>query len=148
MGFKENPLPQVISIYPKLNELTKAQFEILISDLKNFPEIEIVKVDMDWVARSYNLLNLWKYLSFVLTLLLNLGALIIICCVSYVAPHQCVRHSLIGSVLAILLINFILMKLRNLGFVLQGLEISCNIILVLSTISLGVISSKFSLRKH
>lgn len=135
-GFKENPLPYVIVIYPKLNELTKDQIDALIAALKTLPEVETTKTNMDWIAQSYHLLSFGKSLALILAWLLSIGALILVCSVSYITPqvitnknditkrvlqYQCFWHSLLGGLLAIALINFILMQLHNLGFVFQGL---------------------------
>jgi len=163
LGVKENPLPYVIVVYPKVSELTEDQILALVDGLKNLPEVETTKIDMDWVGHSYRLLNLWEHLSMILALLLSIGALAIVCFAAYATPqiimsrsnvskrvlqYQCFWHSLIGGLLAVSAINFILMKLYGLGFVLQGLEISHSIMLVFAGVLLGVISSKIALRKH
>ncbi|CAL7961976.1 cell division transport system permease protein [Gammaproteobacteria bacterium] len=161
LGIKENPLPYVIVIYPKVSELTEDQILALVDGLKNLPEVEATKIDMDWVVRSYRLLNLFTQLSSILTILLGIGALVVVCFTAYVTPqivtnkiniskrvlqYQCFWHSLIGGLLAVALINFILMRLHNFGFVLQGLEGNHSIMLILMGVFLGVISSKFSIR--
>ena len=163
LGVKENPLPYVIVIYPKVSALTEDQILALVDGLKNIPEVETTKIDMAWVTRSYRLLNLWEHLSIVLALLLGIGALVTVCFTAYAAPqivmhganvskrvlqYQCFWHSLIGGLLAVALINFILMQLHNLGFVLQGLEGNQSIILVLAGVLLGIISSKLAMIKH
>lgn len=160
-GFKENPLPYVIVIYPKSNELTKDQISSLIDALKTLPEIEATKTNMAWIEQSYNLLNLGEYLSWLLTWLLVVGALIVVCGTAYVTPqiimnkiattkrtlqYQCFWHSLLGGLSAVTLINFILMRLHNLGFVFQGLGTNCSIVLVLAGVLLGVTSSKIAMR--
>ncbi len=161
LGVKENPLPYVIAIYPKVSELTEDQIIALVDALKNLPEVEAAKIDMDWVTHSYRLLGLLEYLSLVLALLFGAGALIIICFTAYASPqiimnkvnvskrvlqYQCFWHSLIGGLLAIALINFILMRLSSMGFILQGLEGTSSIIFVFFGVFLGVISSRFSIR--
>jgi cell division transport system permease protein len=160
-GFKENPLPHVIVIYPKLNELTKDQIDALIAALKTLPEVEATKTNMDWIAQSYHLLKFGEYLSLLFAWLLGVGALILICSASYITPqiitnktditkrvlqYQCFWHSLLGGLLAIALINFILMQLHNFGFVFQGLGGSYSIALVLAGVLLCTISSKIAMR--
>jgi|GEM_PF-6795145 cell division transport system permease protein len=160
-GFKENPLPYVISIYPKLNELTQDQIDALIVALKALPEVEATKINMDWIAQSYHLLKFGKCLSLLLAWLLGVGALIVICGIAYITPqiitnktdttkrilqYQCFWHSLLGGLLAIALINFILMRLHNFGFVFQSLGGSCSIALILTGILLSAISSKLAMR--
>ena len=161
LGVKGNPLPYVIVVYPKISELTEDQILALVNELKNLPEVETTKIDMDWVSRSYRLLNLLVQLSSILVVLLSIGSLIVVCFTAYAAPqiitnkintpkrvlqYQCFWHSLIGSLLAVALINFILMRLHNLGFVLQGLEGENSIMFILIGVFLGVISSRFSIR--
>jgi cell division transport system permease protein len=162
LGVKENPLPYVIVIYPKASELTEDKILMLVASLENFPEVETAKVDMDWTMHSYRLLNLLAQLTSILAVLLSLGALMVICFTAYSAPqiianktnvskrvlqYQCFWHGLIGSLLTVVLINFILMRVHNLGFVLQGLGGGCSIILVLIGTFLGIISSRFSIRR-
>ena len=160
-GFKENPLPYVIIIYPKLNELTKDQVSALIDALKTLPEVEATKTNMDWIEQSYHLLNLGEYLSWLLAWLLGIGALIVICGTAYVTPqiimnktdttkrvlqYQCFWHSLLGGLLAVASINFILMRLHSVGFIFQGLGVSYSVALVLMGVLLSVTSSKLAMR--
>lgn len=163
LGVKENPLPYVIVIYPKASTLTEDQILALVDGLKNLPEVETTKIDIDWVTRSHRLLILWEHLSMVLALLFSIGALVTICFTAYTTPqiithetdvskrvlqYQCFWLSFISGLLAIALIKFILIQLHNLGFVLQGLETNQSIILILAEVLLGIISSKFALKKH
>lgn len=161
VGFKENPLPYVINIYPKLNELTKDQIGALLAALKTLPEVEATKTNMDWIEQGHHLLKLGEYLSLLLAWLLGVGALILVCGTAYATPqiimnktditkrtlqYQCFWHSLLGGLLAVVLINFILMRLHNLGFVFQGLGASYSIALVLAGVLLCTISSKIAMR--
>jgi uncharacterized membrane protein len=60
--------------------------------------------------------------------------------------YQCFWHSLLGGLLAVALINFILMRLHNFGFIFQGLGASYSIVLVLVGVLLCTISSKIAMR--
>ncbi|EKE01182.1 MAG: cell division protein FtsX [uncultured bacterium] len=159
----DNPLPNVIIIQPKLIQLSEARIIALIDDLKSLPEVETTQTDMNWVGRSYKLLNLLEQISAILVFLFDIGAVVIICFVSYFTPqiimnkintskrvlqYQCFWHSLIGSLLALALINFILMVLHNAGFVLQGLGTKYSVILILLGAFFGIVSSKFAMKKH
>lgn len=152
LGFKENPLPYVIIVYPKLSELTESQIRALVDSLKNISKVETTKIDMDWVLRSYNLLNLWKYLSFILGLILGIGALVTFCFTIYITSditgRQCFWHSLISGALALLLINFILMKLHDLGFIFQGLGGRYSAIFIILVVLLNIIICKFSIKNR
>jgi cell division transport system permease protein len=163
LGVKDNPLPNVIIIYPKLSELTESQIVELVNSLKNLPEVEAANIDMVWVKYSYQLLALWNNLMRVFVLL-SIGAVIIFCGAVYITPqlmisqtnaklskqilqYQCGWHGFVGSTLAILLTNFILMVLHDLGFILQGIGIGSSIVVISSAVLLSVASVKFAMNK-
>jgi cell division transport system permease protein len=165
LGVKDNPLPNVVIIRPKLSQLSESRVLGLVDNLKDLPEAETVKVDMRWVERSYQLLSLLERLSMILAILLNMGAAVLICCASYVTPqliknridtsdtsgriiqYQCFWHSVIGGLLAIALVNFILMVLHNAGFILQGLGVGASTVFILLGVILNVASLRVTIRK-
>jgi len=159
LGFGRNPLPNVIIVHPKLNESSEKQILALIDSLKNIPEVETVKTNLDWIGSSYRLLNLWEHLSLVFTLL-SIGAMIVFGWTVYVMPqiivnkietdkrtlqYQCFWHSLIGGLLAVILINFILMLLSSSGLVLQKLGMGYSMEFIFAEVLLTVVISKFAL---
>lgn len=161
--FKENPLPNVILVQPKLKTLSQPQTVALIDSLKNHVAVENVKVNMDWIEHSQRALNLWQRLTLILSLLFTIGAVIMIGSTAYITPqiitkkttipkralqYQCIWHSLFGSLLTLLLINFILLLLRNTGFILQGLGLGYSMAFILLGILLSVIASSFAIRKQ
>ena len=163
LGIKGNPLPNVIIVYPQLSQLSESKISVLIDSLKNIPEVDVAKIDMDWVGHSHRLLSLLSRLSLILSLLLGVGALEVVCCVAYIIPqtvmskinpsrlvlqYQCFWYSLIGGLLALLLINFILMALHNLGFTLQGAGLRFSIVFILFGVLLSVVSAKFAMQKN
>jgi cell division transport system permease protein len=162
LGVKSNPLPHVIIVYPELSQLSESNIRALVDGLKNIPEVEVAKIDMDWAARSYRLLSLFNTLSLMLSLLLSIGAVVIVCGVSYMAPqaireranasertlkYQCFWYALIGGLLSIGLIKLVLMIAQSSSFVLQGLGLNYSVVLVLSGIVLSVISEGVSAKK-
>lgn len=156
-GTKENPLPHVIVVYPKLTELSEDQLLALVDGLKNLSAAETVNIDMNWIKYSYSLLGLLKYILFFFAILFSMGALSIICFVAYVTPqiiidktniqYQCFWYSLISSLLAIAMINFILMKLHTRGFVVPGLGITYSIIFIVLGVLFGTISSRLAITR-
>ena len=48
-SFKENPLPNVIIVYPQVKILSKSKALGLISDLKSRAEVDTVRADIDWL---------------------------------------------------------------------------------------------------
>jgi cell division transport system permease protein len=160
-GFKENPLPGVIVVHPKIDELSKDQIVSFVSSLKNLPEVEMVKVDMDWIERSQNLLNLWGRLSFILMLLLSVGSVVVVCYSTYITPeiilkksqvsrrvlqYQYFWYGLLGGLVALSGINFVLMVLQNSYFTFQGLGAGCGIIFISFGVLLSVVSSSSAIK--
>lgn len=50
-ALERNPLPSVIQVVPKNALESNADIEKLMSDFKQFPQVDFVQVDMQWVAR-------------------------------------------------------------------------------------------------
>lgn len=159
-GLKENPLPHLIIVYPRLNELTQEQILTFIDTLKKLPEVEIVKTDKKWIELSKNLLDMWQQMIKILLLLFSIGAVIIICYVAYITTiiivekgsvstrvlqYQYIWYGLIGGLVALALVNFLLMLLNNSCFALQELGAKKGMVFVLFNILLSVIGSKIAL---
>jgi cell division transport system permease protein len=159
LGFKENPLPYLIIIYPKINQLTADQIFSLIDNFKKIPEVETTKANIDWIKKVKHLLKLWKNL-FIILFLLNLSALIVVCCTAYVTPqiimnsdssrrtlqYQGFWQVLISSLLAISLTNLTLIIFQHSGFILLGLDLIDAIAFILLSILLSTTSAQFALK--
>ena len=50
-ALERNPLPSVIQVLPKNALENNADIEKLMADFKQFPQVDFVQVDMQWVAR-------------------------------------------------------------------------------------------------
>lgn len=50
-ALERNPLPSVIQVVPKNALESNEDIEKLMSDFKQFPQVDFVQVDMQWVAR-------------------------------------------------------------------------------------------------
>lgn len=161
LGVKGNPLPSVIIIYPKLRFLSESHIKALVDSLKELPEVEATKIDMDWVGQSYHLLTLFEKLSSILIVLLNVGAMLIISFLAYAAPqiiankietskralqYQCFWCGLIGGLMAVTLVHFILRLLEKSDFILQGLGLPISIQFVLVAALLMFFISRYSVR--
>lgn len=72
-----NPLPPVISLVPKLNGET-ADLTALKAKLEALPNVDSVQLDMQWVERLYQFMDLGQRLVWALGLLLGIAVLLII----------------------------------------------------------------------
>lgn len=74
----ENPLPSVIRIMPSLAMDSPAKMDLLARQLDNVPEIELVKLDMEWISRLHAILGFAANLANALIALLALAVVLII----------------------------------------------------------------------
>lgn len=77
-ALKENPLPAVIEVLPSMTAQKKEAIEALIEDLKNFPEVESVELDLQWIKRLQSIISLIQRGIMVLSVLLGGAVLLII----------------------------------------------------------------------
>ena len=154
-GFKVNPLPQVIIIYPRLSQVSETKIEALIKDLQTLNEVEELKVDTAWINYSYKLLAFWYKLAEILAIMFSTMALVAIGFMAYVTPrissaskrvlsYQCFWQGLISALLAIAAIKVILMQLNDLGFDWQGLSQNDSGMFILAVMIVNIISLRFS----
>ena len=156
-SFKENPLPNVIIVYPKVKILAKNVALELIKELNSFPEVEVVKADPDWIERGHNWLNLWDNLSWVFIFLLSINMFLVIGSLSYIyakvfalrndvtkiiLQYQFAWLGLISSLLAMIWTQVILITLQNRGITLPGLTISWGIFMMLISVFLSFVSAR------
>ncbi len=74
----ENPLPIVIEIQPGENYATPQASQSMLDGFRKLPEVELAKLDMQWVKRLYYLLELADRLVLALALLLGIAVLLIV----------------------------------------------------------------------
>jgi cell division transport system permease protein len=76
--FNENPLPPVLVIIPKKNNLTPASLEKLATEFQSYPDVDSVQLDIDWIKRFNLILSLINRFTYFLSLTLGAAVLLII----------------------------------------------------------------------
>ncbi|KTD60003.1 permease-like cell division protein FtsX [Legionella shakespearei] len=74
----ENPLPAVIEVVPALVIDSPAKLDLLSRQLQALPEVEQVKLDMEWIGRLHAILGFAANLANALMALLALAVILII----------------------------------------------------------------------
>lgn len=77
-NFKTNPLPKVLVVTPYYKDLSPEKAESLLSEMHNIPQVEIVKVDKEWLERLYYITDLIKRVGFLLLIPFVVGVVLII----------------------------------------------------------------------
>lgn len=77
-GLQSNPLPGVISVVPNLASQDARAMEKLQNKLLLYPQVESVQLDLLWVKRLYQFMELGQRLVWALATLLGLAVLLII----------------------------------------------------------------------
>ncbi len=77
-GLEDNPLPGVISVIPKLDGQLESAVENLSEQLIDFAHVDSVQLDMLWVKRLFQFMELGQRLVWALAALLGLAVLLII----------------------------------------------------------------------
>jgi len=72
----ENPLPSVIEVYPSKLNPTPQELAALEKRLKQFPEVDIAQLDMEWVQRLHSMIALAERIVFALAILFGIGVLL------------------------------------------------------------------------
>lgn len=161
-NFKNNPLPNVIVIHPKIAMLSKERLLELTQELKNHHEVELIKADDSWIEQSYNLVNLWHNSSSVFVLALILNTLLVIGGISYTAtkafqvisndskllPYQFAWCGLISNLLALIVVKLTMISMQNWGVFLSGFHYSQGVLIIFMSICLSFISSKIAVRRR
>lgn len=75
---KDNPLPAVLTITPKTNWQTPQAEASLLNAFKALPEVDMAKLDLDWIKRLSVLLNLGEKIVDALAILLSVGVIFVI----------------------------------------------------------------------
>lgn len=74
----ENPLPGVIEIYPAPTIDSPAKLDLLSRELRALPQVDQVKLDMEWINRLHLLLGVVNKVAKALMVLLAMAVLLII----------------------------------------------------------------------
>ena len=76
----ENPLPHVIIVTPELNLLGNLEMDMedFAKTLKNFPEVEDVQIDLEWVQRLRAIINIAERVTLVIAILLGMTVLLVV----------------------------------------------------------------------
>ena len=74
----ENPLPHVMVVSPAVDHAAPADIESLSAYLRNWPEVDLVQVDTEWVARFHSILEVMRGVVAIATLLLAIGVVVIV----------------------------------------------------------------------
>ncbi len=158
-NLKNNPLPTVIIIQPQLKVLTKNLAVEFIEELKKQPEVVTVSADIEWLAHSYNWLNLWDGLATIFLFILAINMFMVVGGISYFAawafstkqhiaknilPYQFAWYGLFGGLLSLILVRTIIVTLLHQEILTQGLSASFGLLIILSGPLLGFIVTKIA----
>ena len=156
-SFDDNPLPNVIRIYPKIKDLSKDKGGEFIQMIKDRSEVELVRADLEWMEQSHRWLNLFDKLTGFFIFILALNALFVLCGMSFamtsvfrekdhlskiVLQYQFAFYGLIGSLVALVLTRVCLLILEGCGIHLSGLGFGVSVCLIFGSAFLSLISSR------
>jgi len=160
-SFKENPLPNVIIIHPKIKALSRSRALKFIGLLKDYAEVDVVKADLNWIERSHSWLNLLDTLLLFFVVILILNALLIFCGGSFamskvfvdkwhaskiILQYQFAWYGLISSLLVLLLSKIILIVFQDHDIFLCGLKAPLIIFILVVGSLLSLVSSRLASR--
>lgn len=74
----DNPLPHALIVRPSADRATPSHIDAVRSYLKNWPEVDLVQVDTDWVKRLQAILDVTRRLLLLAALLLGVGVVVIV----------------------------------------------------------------------
>jgi len=74
----KNPLPGVILVSPILSMHSSLAINQLLDTLKHLPEVDNAQLDLQWLQRLHNIINLAQQSVLALAFLLGIGVLLII----------------------------------------------------------------------
>jgi len=77
-ALKDNPLPHVLHIQPRVESQSASAVESLRRYLTAWPEVDIVQVDTEWVMRFNAILDVMRHLLAITAVLLGAGVLAVI----------------------------------------------------------------------
>lgn len=76
----ENPLPHVIIVTPELTLLGNLEMDIetFAKSLKNYPEVDDIQIDLEWVERLRAIIHIADRITFVIAFLLGITVLLVV----------------------------------------------------------------------
>jgi cell division transport system permease protein len=77
-ALQNNPIPGVIVVQPINSLNTPEEVQFLVNTLKQLPEVSVVQLDMQWLQRFHNIVDLVQHVVTALTILLAIGVLLIV----------------------------------------------------------------------
>lgn len=162
-SFKKNPLPHVIIIYPKVRLLSEKAISTFVAELKSNSAVASVKLDSDWIDKSYKLLHLFYKIILVLGLIFGVNALLVICSMSYfmsrflasscdikenVLQFQFAWYGVLSGLFAILFTYLALVFLKLHNVLLVGLGVPGWLAVVFVSVFFSFFSSRFAASCH
>ncbi len=76
--FRRNPIPGVMTVLPILQDQNPTAIHALFLTLKQLPLVDTAQLDMNWVARLYDVIAIGKEITKALSLLFGFGVILII----------------------------------------------------------------------
>jgi cell division transport system permease protein len=77
-SLQKNPIPGVIVVQPNSFITAPEDVKVLMNSLKELPEVEMVQLDMQWLQRFHNIVELVQHVVTALTVLLGAGVVLIV----------------------------------------------------------------------
>jgi len=78
-GLGENPLPNVLVIYPTMNGIADgAQLSLLRKKLSNLPSVELAQLDSAWLERLFGFIDLFEQAATVITIFLVITVILVV----------------------------------------------------------------------
>ncbi len=77
-ALKDNPLPDLLIVYPSLTHSDPEQINDLLIKLKTIKQVELVQLDIQWLQRLYAILQIGQRGVLIIGSLLALGVLLIV----------------------------------------------------------------------
>ncbi len=76
--FQSNPIPGVITVLPAPHYRSPSTIQTLFMSLKILPVVDTAQLDMNWVARLFDIIAIGKRLTDALTLIFGVAVILII----------------------------------------------------------------------
>jgi cell division transport system permease protein len=77
-ALSDNPLPNAMVVRPAADRATPSDIATLQRYLQNWPEVELVQVDTEWVSRFDSMLEVMRRLVSLASVLLAIGVVVIV----------------------------------------------------------------------
>lgn len=162
-SFKENPLPHVITIYPKVLDMSRQNTLKLMNEIKEQPIVATVKADLGWIDQSYGWLNFLYKIAVIFAFLISISTILILGGSSYFAakiatlknsankavlPYQFAWYGLISSLVALLWVKTLTLTLHRHEIFIQGLPFAYIATTLLINSLICLISAKIGVNNH